>query len=157
MSILFLLVNNNILEKRIHYKRLSSFFHNHNLIKNVNIKVLFKNIMHRQDAIYLDQLCPKISNKSWKESLYQITKYKCIYCGKPSESLDHLHPISKGGLSSTSNCVPCCLSCNGKKSDSEVLSWYRKQNFYDPRRAMAIRAWFNEDLKLASVLLNYLN
>ena len=44
-----------------------------------------------------------------------------------------------------------------KKSDSEVLSWYRNQNFYDPRRAMAIRAWLNDDLKLASVLLKYLN
>ena len=113
--------------------------------------------MHRQDAIYLDQLCPKINNKSWRESLHKLTKYKCIYCGKPSESLDHLHPMSKGGISITSNCVPCCLSCNGKKSDLEVLSWYRKQNFYDPRRAMAIRAWFNNDLKLASVLLTYLN
>ena len=111
--------------------------------------------MHRQDAIYLDQLCPKISNKSWRESIYKITKYKCI--DGTSESLDHLHPMSKGGRSSTSNCVPCCLSCNGHKSDSEVLSWYRKQNFYDPRRAMAIRAWFNNELELAEVLLNYLN
>ena len=113
--------------------------------------------MHKQDAIYLDQLCPKISNKSWRESLHKLTKHKCIYCGKPSESLDHLHPMSKGGTSITSNCVPCCLTCNGNKSDSEVLSWYRKQIFYDPRRAMAIRAWFSNDLKLASVLLNYLN
>ena len=120
-------------------------------------KKIIKNLMHRQDAIYLDQFCPKTSNKNWRESLNKLTNYKCIYCGKPSESLDHLHPMSKGGISSTSNCVPCCLSCNGKKSDSEVLSWYRKQNFYDPRRAMAIRAWFNDDLKLASVLLNYLN
>ena len=43
-----------------------------------------------------------------------------------------------------------------KKSDSEVLDWYRNQKFYDPRRSMAIRAWFNDDLKLASVLLNYI-
>ena len=113
--------------------------------------------MHRQDAIYLDQLCPKINNKSWRDSLHKITNYKCIYCGKPSESLDHLHPKSRGGASNTSNCVPCCLTCNGKKSDSEVLSWYRKQEFYDPRRSMAIRAWFNDDLKLASTLLNYIN
>ena len=112
--------------------------------------------MHKQDAIYLDQLCPKISNKNWRESLYKLTKYKCIYCGSPSESLDHLHPKSKGGKSVTSNCVPCCLSCNGKKSDSEVLDWYRNQIFYDPRRSMAIRAWFSDDLKLASVLLNYI-
>ena len=113
--------------------------------------------MHRQDAIHLDQLCPKISNKSWRESLCKITKHKCIYCGKPSESLDHIHPMSKGGKSSTSNCVPCCLSCNGKKSDFEVLSWYRKQKFYDPRRAMAIRAWLEGDLRLAIRLLQWVN
>ena len=29
--------------------------------------------MHRQDAIYLDQLCPKISNKTWKDSLHKLT------------------------------------------------------------------------------------
>ena len=149
-------MNINILKKRINYKGLSSFSV-HILIKTAIIKRIIKNIMHRQDAIYLDQLCPKISNKDWRESLYKVTKYKCIYCGKPSESLDHIHPMSKGGISSTSNCVPCCLSCNGKKSDSEVLNWYRKQNFYDPRRSMAIRAWFNNDLRLASVLLKYLN
>ena len=63
--------------------------------------------MHRQDAIYLDQFCPKISNKNWRESLNKVTKYKCIYCGKPAESLDHLHPMSKGGTNSTNNCV--CL------------------------------------------------
>ena len=112
--------------------------------------------MHKQDAIHLDQLCPKISNKNWRESLHKLTKNKCIYCGNNSESLDHLHPMSKGGKSITSNCVPCCLSCNGKKSDSEVLDWYRSQKFYDPRRSMAIRAWVNDDLKLASVLLNYI-
>ena len=112
--------------------------------------------MHKHDAIYLDELCPKVSNKNWRDSIHKLTKYQCIYCGNPSESLDHLHPRSKGGKSITSNCVPCCLSCNGKKSDSEVLSWYRTQNFYDPRRSMAIRAWFNDDLKLASVLLSYI-
>jgi len=28
--------------------------------------------MHRQDAIYLDQFCPKISNKNWRESLNKL-------------------------------------------------------------------------------------
>ena len=111
--------------------------------------------MHIQDAIYLEQLCPKINNKEWRDSLHKITKNLCIYCGGYSESLDHLIPKSKGGGSKTSNCVPCCLSCNGKKSDREVLEWYRKQEFYDPRRAMAIRAWSNNELKLASLLLEY--
>ena len=111
--------------------------------------------MHKQDAIYLEQLCPKINNKNWRDSLHKITRNKCIYCGSHSESIDHLFPRSKGGETITSNCVPCCLSCNGKKSDNDVLEWYRKQNFYDPRRAMAVRAWFNNELRLASLLLGY--
>jgi len=113
--------------------------------------------MHNQDAIYLEQLCPKINNKNWRNSLHRITGNKCIYCGERSESIDHLYPQSRGGATNTSNCVPCCLSCNGKKSDDDVLNWYRKQDFYDPRRAMAIRAWSNNDLKLASLLLGYIN
>tara|TARA_Y100001933_G_scaffold186270_1_gene185251 strand:- start:307 stop:648 length:342 start_codon:yes stop_codon:yes gene_type:complete len=112
--------------------------------------------MHKQDAIYLEQLCPKINNKNWRDSLHKITCNKCIYCGEKSESIDHLYPQSRGGKTSTKNCVPCCLSCNGKKSDNDVLDWYRKQKFYDPRRAMAIRAWSNNELKLASLLLGYI-
>ena len=79
----------------------------------------------------------------------------CIYCGKPSESIDHILPLSRGGLSVTENCVPACLSCNGHKSDTEAFDWYRRQRFYDPRRAMAIRAWMDGDLRLALRLLQW--
>jgi hypothetical protein len=53
----------------------------------------------------------------------------------------------------TENCVPACLSCNGKKGDNDVFLWYRSQPFYDPRRAMALRAWTEGDLRLAQRLL----
>ncbi|NBQ37510.1 MAG: endonuclease [Synechococcus sp.] len=55
----------------------------------------------------------------------------------------------------TENCVPSCLSCNGHKSDSDAFQWYRRQRFYDPRRAMAIRAWLDGDLRLAVRLLQW--
>ena len=55
----------------------------------------------------------------------------------------------------TENCVPACLSCNGQKSDSDVFEWYRQQRFYDPRRAMAIRAWIDGDIRLALRLLQW--
>lgn len=74
---------------------------------------------------------------------------------KPSESIDHVLPRSRGGLSVTENCVPSCLSCNGHKSDSDAFQWYRRQRFYDPRRAMAIRAWLDGDLRLAIRLLQW--
>ena len=58
-------------------------------------------------------------------------------------------------MSITENCVPACLSCNGQKSDAEVFDWYRRQRFYDPRRAMAIQAWMDGDLRLALRLLQW--
>ena len=85
------------------------------------------------------------------------TGRSCIYCGKPSESIDHVIPRCQGGLSTTENCVPACLSCNGDKSDENALYWYRRQKFYDPRRAMAIRAWLEGDLRLAIRLLQWAN
>jgi len=88
---------------------------------------------------------------------HRFTGKSCIYCGKPSESIDHVLPRSQGGLSTTENCVPACLSCNGDKSDENALYWYRRQKFYDPRRAMAIRAWLEGDLRLAIRLLQWAN
>ena len=84
-----------------------------------------------------------------------MTHKTCIYCGQPSESIDHLLPQSRGGLSTTENCVPACLACNGHKSDADAFEWYRRQRFYDPRRAMAIRAWMDGDLRLAMRLLQW--
>jgi len=76
-----------------------------------------------------------------------------LYCGDRSESIDHVLPLSRGGLSVTENCVPACLACNGQKGDADAFDWYRRQRFYDPRRAMALRAWTEGDLRLALRLL----
>ena len=86
--------------------------------------------------------------------LHQLTDKTCIYCGSPSESIDHITPVSKGGATSTTNCAPACYRCNGKKSNEEPLDWYRRQSFYEPRRAMAIRCWLDGDLTLAVSLLS---
>ena len=113
--------------------------------------------MHFKDAVFLEDLCPKFRFRQWRQSIHKFTEKSCIYCGKPSESIDHILPRSKGGLSNTENCVPACLSCNGDKSNNEAFYWYRKQKFYDPRRAMAIRAWSDGDIRLAVRLLQWAN
>ena len=111
--------------------------------------------MHIKDAISLEDLCPKFRFRQWRKSIHNFTESSCIYCGQPSESIDHILPRSRGGISNTENCVPACLSCNGDKSDNEAFFWYRSQKFYDPRRAMAIRAWIEGDLRLALRLLQW--
>ncbi len=113
--------------------------------------------MHIDDAVFLEDLCPKLKLRFWRKSIHTFTSKRCIYCGKPSESIDHILPRSKGGLNLTENCVPACLSCNGDKSDENVFDWYRKKKFYDPRRAMAIRAWLDGDLILSIRLLQWAN
>ena len=111
--------------------------------------------MQARDAVFLEDLCPKLRVRRWRQSLHQLTDQRCIYCGQRSESIDHVLPQSRGGLSVTENCVPACLACNGHKGDTDVFVWYRSQSFYDPRRAMAIRAWSDGDLRLAMRLLEW--
>lgn len=49
------------------------------------------------------------------------TAFKCHYCGeniKPKTwNLDHVHPLSKGGLNKASNIIPSCRTCNLMKSN----------------------------------------
>ena len=120
-----------------------------------SLSIINKTFHSKEDANCLEDLCPKFRLRQWRKSIHKFTGKSCIYCGKPSESIDHVIPRSQGGLSTTENCVPACLSCNGDKSDDNALYWYRKQKFYDPRRAMAIRAWLDGDLRLAIRLLQW--
>ncbi len=55
---------------------------------------------------------------------------KCIYCGGEYQHLDHLIPLSSGGLSVIENLVTSCSSCNLSKSSRRVISWFRDQPFY---------------------------
>ena len=111
--------------------------------------------MHARDAVFLEDLCPKLHVRRWRKTLHTFTDQCCIYCGNRSESIDHVHPQSRGGLSTTENCVPACLACSGHKGDADAFEWYRRQRFYDPRRAMALRAWTAGDLRLATKLLQW--
>ncbi len=51
--------------------------------------------------------------------------YKCYKCGKQltrfSATLDHIHPVSKGGDNSYDNLVPCCLHCNSKRGNKPMM------------------------------------
>lgn len=111
--------------------------------------------MQPRDGVFLEDLCPKVRARQWRRELHQLTGHRCLYCGAASESIDHVFPRSRGGASEDNNCVPACLDCNGAKGDLEAFSWYRNQSFYDPRRAMALRAWVEGDRTLAQRLLSW--
>lgn len=52
---------------------------------------------------------------------------RCYYCGRrvpPKElTMDHVIPISRGGLSVKENLVPACKECNNKKKYLLPIEW----------------------------------
>lgn len=64
----------------------------------------------------------------------------CAYCGQEGDmQIEHVEPISEGGLHDIGNIVPACPSCNYSKRTSEMESWYRRQPFFSELRLHAIR------------------
>jgi len=60
---------------------------------------------------------------------------RCAYCGNSDRvSIDHVMPLSKGGLDEHSNIVPACKTCNSSKNSKDVESWYLAQPFFCPAR-----------------------
>jgi 5-methylcytosine-specific restriction endonuclease McrA len=56
-----------------------------------------------------------------RRNLFKRDRYTCQYCGcRPGNSelsVDHIQPRSQGGLTTWTNCVLACVSCNARKAD----------------------------------------
>lgn len=54
----------------------------------------------------------------------------CPYCGADlaaNPHLDHIYPVSKGGLSIVVNLVWCCSTCNGLKTDKGLMQFLKER------------------------------
>lgn len=62
----------------------------------------------------------RISTKELKE----LYAGPCSYCGAVGEmTLDHVVPISRGGVHGVSNLVPACGPCNFSKGQKLLIEW----------------------------------
>lgn len=64
----------------------------------------------------------------------------CPYCGVPltpgAATLDHMDPLSRGGLHGISNVITCCNPCNARKRDRPFAEWLRELD--EPYRSRAL-------------------
>lgn len=65
---------------------------------------------------------------TWSEfmRIAQRFNFRCAYCDeKPPGQLepDHVVPLSRGGINSTTNLLPACRACNGDKRDLLLAEW----------------------------------
>ncbi|MGE7649193.1 HNH endonuclease [Peribacillus frigoritolerans] len=54
----------------------------------------------------------------------------CEYCGGIGNTIDHIIPKSKGGLTSYTNCVCSCKRCNSKKGSLSLREFLNTENKY---------------------------
>ena len=54
--------------------------------------------------------------------------FRCAYCERSADTVDHVQPRSKGGADSWENLVACCLKCNNAKGDKTLheIGWELK-------------------------------
>lgn len=52
-----------------------------------------------------------------------ISSGPCVYCAKPATEVDHVRPLSRGGIEHLTNLVPACKSCNSSKKDRMLDQW----------------------------------
>ena len=60
------------------------------------------------------------------EQLQEIYKRNplCVYCGiNKSNTIDHIIALSKGGSNNFENLVACCINCNSKKGNKDLVKW----------------------------------
>ena len=59
----------------------------------------------------------KVTGK-FRRSIYELDKYRCVYCSTLENLLvEHIMPLSRGGVTTQENCVTACAGCNTKKSN----------------------------------------
>jgi len=92
-----------------------------------------------------------------KKLLFQKTDGRCHYCGKELKrwTIDHLEPVSMGGIHDLYNLVPACRSCNSQKGDMnevEFISHRISQDIIEEEKAEMQRLgkyrkkkWYEKD------------
>ena len=98
------------------------------------------------------------SRKQFRRSILDAWNWRCAYCDaciKQQPTLDHVTPLSKGGLTARGNLVAACPSCNVSKSDNPVDEWFREQPFYCRQREWLIWWWRLCHGSMASPPINF--
>jgi 5-methylcytosine-specific restriction endonuclease McrA len=70
------------------------------------------------------ELVNDLTADQWAE-IIAAHENRCAYCGRPFSddlpvTIDHVHPIARGGHHTAANVVPACKPCNSRKKDRIV-------------------------------------
>ncbi|MFW6161938.1 MAG: HNH endonuclease [Planctomycetota bacterium] len=119
----------------------------HDYVRTVNLDIRVPRIIR---LLVYDRL-PRRAVKFNRRNLYARDENRCQYCGKrfhTSElTLDHIVPRSRGGKSTWTNLVCCCVACNTRKGGrlpvEASMALIRRP--FKPRRSPVIRLTIRDE------------
>ena len=65
--------------------------------------------------------------KQLRKAILKRDDYTCAYCGQEATTVDHIIPISKGGVDHESNLTSACATCNYGKKDRDAKTFSEKK------------------------------
>lgn len=91
-------------------------------------------------------LIPKrAAKRRFRQDIFEAWEHLCAYCAQPgADTLDHVVPKHKGGLTVRRNLVPACSSCNRRKGSEDWRTWFEGQEHHCEDRARRIDGWLND-------------
>lgn len=85
----------------------------------------------RAKVIAPDEILLLYKMKPFRVRILERDNYTCYFCGEYGNTLEHLHPKSKGGKNTEENCVCACKECNSHKRDmTESEYWIYLKDEY---------------------------
>lgn len=57
------------------------------------------------------------------KEIWRLYNGSCIYCGEPSQTIEHIVPLSRNGSHGIGNLAPCCSRCNNSKNNKFITEW----------------------------------
>lgn len=76
---------------------------------------------------------PRMCTDQERQDILARDNFACRYCGKKNTKfhIDHVYPYSLGGLTTMSNLVTACSTCNHKKHNS-IGMWPKPIGYFEP-------------------------
>lgn len=59
-----------------------------------------------------------------RDLVFNLFNYKCYYCRKVAQCIDHIIPTSRGGSDNILNLAASCFECNFKKGKKTAHEFY---------------------------------
>lgn len=73
------------------------------------------------------------NTRTYRRAKARLRGAPCIYCGAPSDTVEHLVPIVAGGTDVTNNLAPACGPCNYRRGGALSRRPARGQGYRNPK------------------------